>query len=90
MYYLYFSTEQVYSWGWGSYGQLGLGSENNAPIPTRIEELQAVEIKQIAARSLASAALTQDGKVYTWGRAKVNQFLLLILTINVGRSLRTC
>jgi len=39
-------------------------------VPKKVEELLTYEIKSVAARSVVSAALTEDGKLFTWGRAK--------------------
>ena len=53
------------------YGQLGVGSEVTFPLPQRIEELKNIQLKSIEARSNLSAAISEQGKVYTWGKAKV-------------------
>jgi len=58
----------VYSWGFNRYGQLGVGSESNALLPTAIPNLS--NIIQISCGSEQTAALTSDGKVYTFGRGQ--------------------
>jgi len=60
---------RVYSWGKGWEGQLGLGSKIlETPIPTELRYLQGKKVKGIATGSHHSAAVTEDGTLYTWGR----------------------
>jgi alpha-tubulin suppressor-like RCC1 family protein len=62
----------IYSWGAGQFGQLGQGSEMNKSIPTRIEVLDdSLGIVQVCARGPVSGALTANGVIYTWGKAKM-------------------
>jgi alpha-tubulin suppressor-like RCC1 family protein len=63
--------DELYSWGAGSYGQLGTGGDLNKPTPQRVEELKNIHIMGITARADVSGALDGKGKVYTWGRARV-------------------
>jgi alpha-tubulin suppressor-like RCC1 family protein len=63
----------VWSWGAGYHGQLGgcrfaRGQPKYATVPRRVEI--TVPIRQIACGALHSAALTDDGNVYTWGDAR--------------------
>eukprot|EP00457_Paulinella_chromatophora_P000307 gb/GEZN01000307.1/.p1 GENE.gb/GEZN01000307.1/~~gb/GEZN01000307.1/.p1 ORF type:complete len:1585 (+),score=211.01 gb/GEZN01000307.1/:87-4841(+) len=72
---------QVFSWGWGYYGMLGLGEEQSqsSPIPgverpqtsknTNIPTKVALDgpARSIAAGKTHSAAVLNNGKVYTWG-----------------------
>ena len=59
---------KVYSWGFNRYGQLGVGSESNENLPTEIDGLKDVVFISCGAEQ--SAALTKDGKVYTFGRGQ--------------------
>ena len=61
---------KVYSWGFNRYGQLGVGSENNANLPTEVDGLDDMGVVFISCGSEQTAALTADGKVYTFGRGQ--------------------
>jgi E3 ubiquitin-protein ligase HERC1 len=58
----------VYSWGDGDYGKLGHGNCNTHKQPERITgPFLGKTIKYINAGYRHSAAVTDDGKLYTWG-----------------------
>jgi alpha-tubulin suppressor-like RCC1 family protein len=71
----------VFSWGYNGYGQLGdrniSGTENNpqtafidiSPVPGQLSLAGGVlaNIQKVAAGGLFSLALTDDGRVYSWG-----------------------
>lgn len=61
------SNGLTYAWGMGSRGILGLGDEHDQHMPTVITTLKDSNIKQVDAAWTHSAALTQDGQLYTWG-----------------------
>jgi len=64
------STEgEVYSWGDGTDGSLGHADGNERAVPSRIESLIRIE-SIVAGTSLTSAAVDEDGKLFTWGRTK--------------------
>ena len=71
MWLLNWVVAELWAWGSGSFGQLGIGSENSNPLPQRVEELKDIQIKLIEARSNLSAAISEQGKIFTWGKAKV-------------------
>jgi hypothetical protein len=58
----------VYAWGYGGEGQLGLGSTYNNPIPMLVGGVLGTKVVvQVAASQFHSAAITEDGRLYTWG-----------------------
>ena len=62
----------VFAFGTGEYGELGLGPQPNAKIVKRprlnaLLPLGAVGIVAIAYGGMHGVALSHDGKVYTWG-----------------------
>jgi len=62
------SEGEVYSWGDGDFGSLGHGDEGGMAVPSRIELRSRIE--SIAAGPLRmSAAVGEDGKLFTWGQA---------------------
>eukprot|EP00164_Ancoracysta_twista_P004908 GFYU01006672.1.p1 GENE.GFYU01006672.1~~GFYU01006672.1.p1 ORF type:complete len:690 (+),score=188.72 GFYU01006672.1:180-2249(+) len=61
-------TGDVYSWGYGSYGQLGHGgARNQEPTPGLVEMLQGKRVRQIACGANHTVVLTDEGDVYSWG-----------------------
>ena len=61
-------ARQVYTWGWNAFGQLGVGEVDDAhPIPLRNTWLHRLRVVHVSAGQFASAAVTDDGDVYTWG-----------------------
>lgn len=58
---------QVFSWGNGSNYQLGTGAEGLQLSPVRLDSLHEASIVQVAAAKFHSAAVTQDGRLFTWG-----------------------
>ena len=67
---------ELFSFGGGRYGQLGLEREKNEAIPKRVgaqsdnetKEDQLLRCAQVAAGAHHSAALGFDGNLYTWGQ----------------------
>ena len=61
----------VYSWGANDHGQLGNGRQDaNAhpsPMPVKSADGQPFKAVQISAGTSDSAAISPDGRVYTWG-----------------------
>ena len=62
----------VYSWGWNEHGQLGHSTGPQAPstisLPTLIENPDNnVNFTAISCGARHSAAVTEDGQLYTWG-----------------------
>ncbi|XP_048583459.1 probable E3 ubiquitin-protein ligase HERC1 isoform X5 [Nematostella vectensis] len=59
---------KVYSWGDGDYGKLGHGNSQTQKIPKLVEgALGNKVVCCIAAGYRHSAAVTEDGELYTWG-----------------------
>ncbi|XP_064481734.1 E3 ubiquitin-protein ligase HERC2-like isoform X2 [Ornithodoros turicata] len=59
---------EVYSWGCGEGGRLGHGESSNKEEPTLIQALSGKCVTHIACGSEYSAAITQAGELYTWGK----------------------
>ncbi|CDQ87218.1 unnamed protein product [Oncorhynchus mykiss] len=60
---------QVFAWGAGGGGQLGLGTaEETVPIPRLIKKLCEHRISQIMCGNKHCIALSKDGQLFTWGQ----------------------
>ncbi|XP_026166475.1 probable E3 ubiquitin-protein ligase HERC4 isoform X2 [Mastacembelus armatus] len=65
---------QVYTWGQGSRGQLGLGEGTfTDSSPQQLRALSAMPLVQIAAGGEQSFALSVSGGVFSWGRNDCGQ-----------------
>ena len=64
------SDGTAYAWGYGYYGQLGVGSVSDADVPLAVTAsgaLNNVVLTQVSAGTSHSSALSSDGLVYAWG-----------------------
>lgn len=61
------SAGLVSSWGNGANYQLGTGATGLQSGPVRLDGLRKELVVQIAAAKFHSAAVTKDGRVFTWG-----------------------
>lgn len=68
---------QVFSWGGGGSGQLGLGDRRSRAVPTCLEGLWALPVVAIAAGAVHSAAVTASGHAFVWGSNHYGQLGLL-------------
>jgi alpha-tubulin suppressor-like RCC1 family protein len=56
--YMITTNSQTFSWGSGTFGQLGVGDESSRPLP---QLLQNVNFDQVVARGQLSAGVTGEG-----------------------------
>eukprot|EP00250_Pteridium_aquilinum_P009461 c18682_g1_i1 orf=304-1719(-) len=61
---------RVLTWGRGGNGQLGHGSWNNGRTPEVVEALAHIRVVYIACGSFSTAAITETGALYCWGKNK--------------------
>jgi alpha-tubulin suppressor-like RCC1 family protein len=59
--------KKVWAWGAGHYGQLGVGGLEPRLTPHPIDELENQSIKHVACGANHSGAVSDLGKVFTWG-----------------------
>ncbi|PXF49731.1 putative E3 ubiquitin-protein ligase HERC1 [Gracilariopsis chorda] len=64
---------EVWSWGWGAHGQLGLGDTKDRDIPTAIPELSHESVCFLSCGDRHSFAITRDGRVFGWGSNEFGQ-----------------
>jgi len=69
----------VYTWGKGSDGQLGLGRRESSPVPRFVSSLGKEKVSWVGAGWNFTGAVTQEGKLYMWGDNS-------LLQLGLGRS----
>jgi len=57
----------VWSWGFGVYGRLGHGDQQQQLLPKNIEALAGRRVVAVSAGGSHSLAITADGAVWSWG-----------------------
>ncbi|CAA0828309.1 Regulator of chromosome condensation (RCC1) family protein [Striga hermonthica] len=69
-------TGEVYTWGFGSMGQLGhcsLQSGDKELLPRRVVALDGIFVKDVACGGVHTCALTKKGALYAWGGGHAGQ-----------------
>ena len=61
---------EVYVWGGGSYGRLGIGMLRDRLVPTVIDDLRHKKVEDIELGMFHSVCLLQNGGGYIWGGGK--------------------
>jgi len=61
------ATGKLFTWGYGSNGRLGHGDEADVPIPTEVATLSDEKIIHVSCGGHHTAAVTDNGLLYTWG-----------------------
>lgn len=56
----------LYAWGLNNHGQLGVGHKKNICVPEKVVDL--VNVKEVAGGEHHTLCVTNDMKVYCWGR----------------------
>jgi alpha-tubulin suppressor-like RCC1 family protein len=66
------SEGRIFTWGKNSDGQCGHGHKNNVTQPVQIETFEAmnVAVKQVDCGDGHTAAITDNGDLYVWGRGR--------------------
>ena len=62
------ADDSLWTWGDGSYGQLGNGSARSSPTPARIALPGGAKPASVASGGFASYAIDTTGKLWAWGR----------------------
>ncbi|GAB4836672.1 hypothetical protein Ancab_001583 [Ancistrocladus abbreviatus] len=62
------SLGQVFTWGYGGFGTLGHTVYTRELVPRLVEGSWSGKIKHIATGGTHTAAITESGELYTWGR----------------------
>ncbi|TVU05773.1 hypothetical protein EJB05_48956 [Eragrostis curvula] len=60
---------EVYAWGRGEHGRLGLGDDKSSHmVPLQVQLLAGEDIVQVSCGGTHSVALTRDGRMFSYGR----------------------
>ena len=63
--------KEVYTWGYGNDGQLGIGNKMPQYYPTKVVGLQS--IKKVVCGGGHTAAINENGELYLFGRGRDGQ-----------------
>lgn len=58
---------ELFTWGGGMYGKLGIGNEEGQSSPRLVETLKDLPVKQVACGSRFTLVLLENSDVYGWG-----------------------
>ncbi|KAG5528963.1 hypothetical protein RHGRI_029580 [Rhododendron griersonianum] len=66
---------ELYGWGWGRYGNLGLGDKNDRLVPQKVSsvEFQAEKMDMVACGWRHTISVSSSGGLYTYGWSKYGQ-----------------
>ncbi|XP_074304705.1 ultraviolet-B receptor UVR8-like [Silene latifolia] len=66
-------TGELYGWGWGRYGNLGLGDRNDRLIPEKVAPIDGIKMTLVACGWRHTITVTTAGNIYTYGWSKYGQ-----------------
>ena len=75
------SNGDLFTWGYGWYGQLGHGNKTDRHAPTKVEIPGGEAVVKVAYGLWHTAAVTATGKLLTW---YVTSFFFFPLVSNIG------
>ncbi|GAB2287222.1 Ultraviolet-B receptor uvr8 [Dionaea muscipula] len=64
---------EVYGWGWGRYGNLGLGDREDRNVPQKVSSINGVKMILVACGWRHTIAVSTTGALYTYGWSKYGQ-----------------
>lgn len=64
---------EVYTWGDGTYGKLGLGNDDNHLLPMQVTFSESVNVKEVFCSDTSTMFLTDVGVVWACGSNKYNK-----------------
>ncbi|KAE8673942.1 Ultraviolet-B receptor UVR8 [Hibiscus syriacus] len=63
----------LYGWGWGRYGNLGLGDRNDRLVPQKVSTLSGEKMNMVACGWRHTISVSDAGELYTFGWSKYGQ-----------------
>ena len=67
------SSGHIYTWGQGEGGLLGHGNVETQVVPKKVAFFKKIKVSKAVTGALHNLAITQDGAMYSWGRAEGGQ-----------------
>jgi hypothetical protein len=67
------SSGEVYAWGDNKHGQIGNGCNDNQDTPIKVNGFSGERVVMISCGGWHSMALTESGRVFSWGSNKYGQ-----------------
>lgn len=64
---------KLYGWGWGRYGNLGLGDRSDRLVPGEVAPVQGEKMSLVACGWRHTVAVSDTGSLYTYGWSKYGQ-----------------
>ncbi|KAI4330103.1 hypothetical protein MLD38_028410 [Melastoma candidum] len=64
---------ELYGWGWGCYGNLGLGDRNDRLVPERVSSVHGEKMVMVACGWRHTISVSASGTLYTFGWSKYGQ-----------------
>nr|XP_027077442.1 ultraviolet-B receptor UVR8-like isoform X1 [Coffea arabica] len=64
---------ELYGWGWGCYGNLGLGDRNDRLIPEKVSAVEGEKMILVACGWRHTISVSSSGDLYTYGWSKYGQ-----------------
>lgn len=64
---------ELYGWGWGRYGNLGLGDKNDRLVPQKVSSVEAEKMVMVACGWRHTISVSSCGGLYTYGWSKYGQ-----------------
>ncbi|XP_078172079.1 regulator of chromosome condensation (RCC1) family protein [Carex rostrata] len=64
---------ELYGWGWGRYGNLGLGDRNDRLTPEKVTSTEGVKMLLVACGWRHTITVSTSGSLYTYGWSKYGQ-----------------
>ncbi|XP_057496040.1 ultraviolet-B receptor UVR8-like isoform X2 [Actinidia eriantha] len=64
---------QLYGWGWGRYGNLGLGDRKDRLVPEKVSSIEAEKMVLVACGWRHTISVSSSGGLYTYGWSKYGQ-----------------
>ncbi|CAI5929995.1 unnamed protein product [Closterium sp. NIES-65] len=64
---------RLYGWGWGRYGNLGLGDRLDRKLPEQVTAIESERIAQVACGWRHTIAVNGEGRLLTFGWSKYGQ-----------------
>lgn len=67
------ASGKLYGWGWGRYGNLGLGDQKDRAVPAEVTTLNREKMKMVACGWRHTIVVSESGNIYSYGWSKYGQ-----------------